>query len=155
MKFLSGEWMEAAQGAARGHDRVKAVARGFDTTIQVSVSNVPSPMGPFNAMLFVETKGNSIARLDLSYDEESRLRPSEFRVSCNYVTLVDLAKGNIASGGAHLRRHLRIDGPKLRSYKVRGLLDAFFLATRRVPTEFPDPVTGLPVPWKPPTAMAH
>jgi hypothetical protein len=155
MKFLSSDWVDAARAAIQDHERVRSVARGFDTTIQVSVPNVPSPGGPFNASLFLDVKGGAIARYELSYDEESRLRPSEFRVSCNYGTLVDLAQGNTATGGAHLRRHIKLDGPKLRSYKVRGLLDAIFLATRRVPTEFPDPVTGEPVHWAPPTTVAH
>lgn len=133
-RFLSSEWFEAAKPAIQGSGRVASAARGPDTSVHLSITNIPTPMGPFNGFLFLEARGGRLAALEFSFDESARLKAAEFRATMTYDAATELARrGSL---------HAKLDGPRFRAGRARRLLEAAFQAARATPTEFADSVTG-------------
>lgn len=111
MQFLSDEWIDALDTAARSHAGLRAAARSGDLVIHQTVTGVPAVGGTRDVAYGIELRDGAVRVV------RGRSPDPTVSLSTDHLTARAIARGELAAQLAFMEGRLRIGGD------VRSLLD--------------------------------
>lgn len=128
MKVLSDEWVKAAISSLKEDADYQKKAKGFDSTLQFVVTDVP---GESQEKVF----GAKAPQIDEVWIGQVR-EGCDYTIRVSYPVLKELLTGNLSPTMALMQKKIKIEGNMSKVMKYVGAVNRMIDLMKTVPTEW-------------------
>jgi putative sterol carrier protein len=134
VKYLTEEWAQQAKKKVLGELDRKKDLKNMNAKILNVVQNVP----PDNKTIYYYIKfvDGNLEELLAGPDESIKQKEVEFSVLGDYVTFVQIGKGEMSSGMALLKSRVKLTGNKMKALTITKPLDTYTACIKNIETEY-------------------
>ncbi len=129
MRVLSDEWVKAAIESLKNDADYQKKAKGFDSTLQFVVTDVP---GEASEKVF----GAKAPQIDEVWIGQRR-EGCDYTINVTYPILKDLLAGNLSATMALMQKKIKIEGNMSKVMKYVGAVNRMIDLMKTVPSEWP------------------
>jgi len=134
VKYLSEEW--AAQAKKKVLDELDQTKdlKNMNASLLNVVQNVPPDQK--TVYFYIRFVDGKLEELLASPDESIKQKNTEFTITGDYTTFVQISSGQMSSAMALLKNRVKMTGNKIKAFTITKPIDTFNMCIKKIETEY-------------------
>ena len=134
VKFLSDKWIKKARDVVEKNLDAEQDMKNATTSLLNIIENVPPDKTTF--YFYASFENGVLSELYVNSDESLKDKEAEFTVTGDYITFMQIVKGEMSTVMALLKNRVKLKGDKMKALRFAKPIDRINGALRKIETEF-------------------